>query len=260
MTFTVTMIEDLLSTEAYAFIPRMNKNSLSAEELKEVKQMEAITSFGQEAISLFDNLCYQKQGLPSHKEYTEAGLIIYMDWLKANRPELILSDVQKTAISDRVARTYTSKVVELHLDCLLKEELPHLKVKTFSMLDSVMGVDFVVEDDKKRYYVHVTTNSPYAESMLKQKENRGGTMVGSTYVKYSRDFTGDLMLRYDREATESTKIVNGFPLFDAEYIAWRFKMAKRQSDIGELLTTKYSKLQHFKDWAKTYLRMNITSI
>jgi hypothetical protein len=258
--FTSTVIEELLAKTSYAPVARMDKTTLTAEQKAEVNEVEKVVSFGQEVISLFETMLHQLQTLPTQAQYVEAGLGYMVSYLQENKKYIPITDTIKEACKLRLTRTYMSKVIELHLDCIIAEELPHMTAKTFSMMDSVMGVDIVLEDDKKRYYVHVTSNTPFAEKMLKQKENRGGYKLGSTFISYSRDFTGDLILRYDLSESESTQMVNGFPLFNPEFVAWRFKMAKLSSNVGEDIKIKYSKLDHFKDWAKTNLRLTITSL
>lgn len=259
--FTTNLIEETLQQASFSPVARVNRKELSPEQNREINTLENIVTFGQDSISLFDNLVYTMKGLPSQSQYVEAGLPLMIDWLAENRPEIIITDIVKEGLKLRMTRTYMSKVTEIHLDCIFKEYLSDMKVTTFPMLDSVMGVDLVVEDDTKRYYVHVTSNTPFANKMLLQKENRGGMRMGKTFIEYSRDFSGDLILRYDTHTeSDTTMIVNGFPLFKPEFIEGRFFIASRQSGIGEDLSVKYSKLQHFKDWARTNLNMKISSI
>jgi len=258
--FTASMIEQLLTIDEYKPIARMDKRTLTPEQKQEVNALEDIVSFGQDAISLFDNLLHQKQTLPTQKEYVGEGIHIMIEWILENRPEITISETLIEACKLRLTRTYMSKVIELHLDCILQEQ-SELKITTFPLLDSVMGVDIIAEDDKKRYYIHVTSNTPFAQRMLEQKENRGGYRVGKAYIPYSRDFSGDIIFKYDVHAeSDSTQVINGFPLFKPEYVHWKLTLAKRSLTFGEDINKPYSKLQHFKDWARTYLNMNITSI
>lgn len=257
--FTSEYIESLLATEEYKPVLRLDKRTLSDEQYQEVKTLESVNSFGQDSIDLFEKMVYKLNDLPTQSLYVRTGLPMMIKHLSQYRPDIEITEIAKQALILRMTRTYMSKVIELHLDCLFKEYLPHVKVRTYSLLDSVMGVDFVVKDDKKRYYVHVTSNTPFAQKMLLEKESRGGYRVGNTYVRYSRDFSGDLILKYDvgRES-ETTQVINGFPLFKPYYIETRFLIAKKQSSIGEPLSVPYSKLDHFMDWAKTFLNRDIT--
>lgn len=260
-TFTATDLENTLGKASHAPISRLNKTDLTPQQKQEVNALENITSFGQDSISLFDNQVYEMKGLPTQEQYCTAGVELMITWIKENRPDILITPVLREACKLRLTRTYMSKCIELHLEAVIKEHLPHMTIKTYPLIDSVMGVDIILEDDKKRYYVHVTSNTPFAQKMLLEKENRGGYRVGKTYVRYSRDFTGDIILRYDiHTESDTTMIVNGFPLFKPEYIADRFYLAKMQSTIGEDIKLPYSKLQHFKDWAKTNLRLNMDRI
>lgn len=255
---TTKQIENLLSQEEYSPVDRMDKSLLTAEQRYEVSILENVTSFGLASITLFEDMVNERQSLPSQAEYVEAGMPLMVAHLQEHRPDIVITETAEQALTIRMTRTYMSKVIEMHLEAILKEYMPEMKVKTYALLDSVMGVDLVLEDDKKRYYVHVTSNTPFAQKMLGQKEGRGGHRVGNTYIKYSRDFTGDLILRYDTfNESDTTQMVNGFPLFKPDFIVERFFIAKRQSAIGESLSVSYSKLDHFTDWAKTYVGVEI---
>jgi hypothetical protein len=263
---TVHQLEELLAQPEYKAFKRLDYSQVQPELMDGVKKMDSVVSFGKEAIDLFDNLTAELKRLPTQKEYIEAGLPIYEAYWNENR--LTNDKINgypftkgvKLGCMDRLARTYTSKVVELHLELLLKDM--GFTVKTHPLLDSVMGVDMVVEDAKKRYYVHVTT-SKYgiagAEQSVRRKEKRGKFMVGSTWVSYGRDFTGDVILCYESTAPlhdGSTKWINNIPLFKREYLEEYFAL-KRLGKSGELLTSKQSKLEDFKLWAKVNLKMNL---
>ena len=255
---SASLIEALLGMEQYKPVNRMDKKQLKPQQMADVNEMENLVTFGQDSIDLFDTLVNQKQTLPTQAEYVKAGLPLMTKWVRDNRPDIIMNKYKREALVLRMTRTYMSKVIELHLEATIKENMPELKVMTFPLIDSVMGVDLIVEDDKKRYYVHVTSNTPFAQRMLEQKENRGGYRVGKTNIPYSRNFNGDLIFKYDVNAeTDSTQVINGFPLFKTEYVSFRFLLAKTSTGFGEDINKTYSKLQHFKDWAKTYLNISI---
>lgn len=257
---TASYLVETLGKESHAPIHRMNKASLTVDEQAEVQVLERITSFGQDSIDLFDNMLQENLLLPTQREYCEEGVELMVTWIRENRPEIPITKVLREACKLRLTRTYMSKCTEIHLEAVIKEELPHLTVRTANLLDSVMGVDIVLEDDKKRYYVHVTSNTAFAQKMLIEKEDRGGLRVGNSYKRYSRDFTGDVILKYDvYKESATTMLINGFPLFKPEYISDRFAIARIQPSKGELLSVPYSKLQHFKDWAG-HLGLNIEGI
>jgi hypothetical protein len=263
---TVNQLEELLAQPEYKAFKRLDYSQVQPELMDGVKKMDSVVSFGKGAIDLFDNLTAELKRLPTQKEYIEAGLPIYEAFWNENRltHEKIngypFTKGVKLGCMDRLARTYTSKVVELHLELLLKDM--GLTVKTHPLLDSVMGVDMVVEDDIKRYYVHVTTSKhgiAGAVKSVERKEKRGKFMVGSTWVSYGRDFTGDCILCYESTAPlndGSTKWINNIPLFNREYLEEYFAL-KRLGKTGELLTSKQSKLEDFKLWAKVNLKMNL---
>ncbi|MGG1230457.1 hypothetical protein [Bacillus halotolerans] len=251
-------IERLLALEEYKPIERLDKATLTATEKAQVREVEEVVSFGQDLIELFDWFIEAKGTLPTQKQYVNSGINKMLTWFASNKPDLEITTIMVEACKTRLTRTYMSRVIELHFEACLREYVPHLKIISHPLIDSVMGVDIVAEDDNKRYYIHITSNTPMAKRMLKEKEKRGGYRVGNAFIKYNRDFTGDLMLMYDiHEESDTTKIVNGFPLFRPEFIVWRLDIASRSVSAGEFLTVTYSKLQHFLHWAEHQLKLNI---
>lgn len=255
---TSSEIEQLLSLDEYKPVERMDKAALNSEEKAQVREVESVVSFGEELIELFDWFLENGETLPTQKQYVNAGINKMLSWFAANKPELEMTTVMVEACKLRLTRTYMSKVIELHFEACIKEYLPHLKTISHPLIDSVMGIDLIVEDEEKRYYIHITSNTPMAQKMLKEKETRGGMRVGSAFIPYIRDFTGDIMLKYDiYNESVTTQIINDFPLFKPEFIEWRMDMAKKSATAGELLTVPYSKLQHFTDWAEHQLKQEI---
>ncbi|KAA6454967.1 hypothetical protein [Bacillus atrophaeus] len=251
-------IERLLALEEYKPIERLDKSTLDADEKAQVREVEQVVSFGQEIIELFDWFIEAHGTLPTQKQYVNSGVNKMLAWFSDNKPDVEVTTVMVEACKGRLTRTYMSKVIELHFEACLREFLPHLNIISHPLIDSVMGVDIVAEDDKKRYYIHITSNTPMARRMLKEKESRGGYRVGSAFIKYTRDFTGDLMLMYDIHAeSETTQIINGFPLFRPEFIEWRLDIASRSITAGEFLTAPYSKLKHFLHWAEHQVKLDI---
>lgn len=263
---TCRELEKLLSKPQYKAVKRVDYKKLSPALMIGVKKVESIVSFGQEAIYLFDNLASELNRLPTMTEYIEAGMPIYQQYWNDNKethPKINGFPFEKgvrIGVQDRLARTYTSKVVELHLELLLKEL--GYKVYSHPLIDNIMGVDLIVEDNKKRYYIHVTTSKRGqngAEKSVRQKEKRGKFLIGETWVQYGRDFSGDCVLCYESLIPlrdNSTKWINNNPVFKKSYI-FDYIEYRRIGNKGELLTSEQSKLQDFKDWAKTILKVDI---
>ncbi|MEH7117197.1 hypothetical protein V7128_07215 [Neobacillus vireti] len=260
VTLTSKQIEELLALEEYKPVARMSKQDLTDEQKADVRTVEEVVSFGQELIDLFDWLVESKETLPTQKQYVDCGINKMLKWFADNRPDVEVTHIMVEACKLRLTRTYMSRVIELHFEAVVREYLPHLTIIKLPLVDAVMGVDLIVEDQEKRYYIHITSNTPMAQRMLKEKESRGGYRMGSAFIKYSRDFSGDLMLKYDiHSESDTTMIINEFPLFKPEFVVWRLTVAKHSSTAGEPLTVEYSKLDHFKDWAKHQLKLDITA-
>lgn len=265
---TVQELEDLLEQPEYKAFKRLNYKELSDELFDGVKIAERVITFGQGIITLFDDLMRQTKRIPTQKEYINAGMVICEKFWKEQQYTLNtingypFTKGVKLGCMNRLARTYTSKIVELHLELLLKEL--GFKVMTHPLIDSIMGVDIVAEDDYKRYYIHVTTSSKghyQAEKSVMAKEKRGKFKVGDAWVVYGRDFKKDCILCYEygmQFSDGSTKWINNNPVFTKEYIEHYFSLRKCTDARGELLTNPNSKLDYFKAWAEANLKVQIT--
>ncbi|MEC1647625.1 hypothetical protein [Bacillus halotolerans] len=170
-------IERLLAIEKYKPIERLDKSTLTADEKAQVREVEEVVSFGQDLIELFDWFIEAKGTLPTQKQYVNSGINKILTWFATNKPNLEITTVMVEACKTRLTRTYMCKVIELHFEACLREHAPHLKIISHPLIDSIMGVDIVAEDDTKRYYIHITSNTPMAKRMLKKKEKMGGYRV-----------------------------------------------------------------------------------
>ena len=258
---TVEALERRLAQPEYKVRGYWDKSQLSETEQKQVKAFESIHSFGADVANLFEILIERHGYVPSQEEFIKEGVSLTKEWFCDNafkNPKLKglpFNSVVQRAAEERLARTWISVVVELHTKLLIQETLPHLKVIQHDLLDLVMGVDLIVEDDKKRYFIHIFKNTSWGMKAFKMKEKRGGLMKGKRFIKYKRDFTGDSILAYEwdsRTDHTSTKFINGIPLFKAEFIEWKFRMMKRTPSIGEDVNTKHGKMDQLNDWIYKY--------
>ena len=267
--YTVRELENLLATAPYRAKKRLHYGNIAKSNpklKKEIDRMDRVSTFGDKAINLFDDLSLELGKIPSQAEYIEAGLPIYREYWEVNKYSDSKIDGYpwtngiETGVTDRLARAYTSKIVEVHLELLLKDL--GYKVYTHPLVDAVLGVDIVAEDDKKRYYLHVTTSKrgqAGAEEAVKKKERRGKFKVNGAWVYFTRDFTGDLVICYEGVTPlhdGSTKFINGNPLFNKDFVEYYF-ICKRIGNKGELLSSPQSKLEDFNEWAKATLNTDI---
>lgn len=271
MQFTSSkQLEELLSESQYKVFKRVDYNGLPNDLREGVFKAEAVTSFGKEALGLFDNLCNDLGRLPTQKEFVDKGLPLYEAyWNKYQDSHKAINGHPfdkgaKLGCMNRLARNYISRVVETHLELLLKEM--GFTVKSHPLIDSVMGVDLVIEDHMKRYYIHVTTSihgRDRAEKSVMKKESRGSFTVKGKWVSFARDFSGDVILCYKSgspdETDESTKWINNLPLFKKEYIEEYFLMAQLSVRKGEGINAPHCKLEYFKAWAKANLKEEISA-
>lgn len=254
---TVERLERRLASPEYKVRGFWDRSKLTEEELKQVNAYESISSFGSDVANLFENMIERLGFVPSQEAFIQKGVELTREWFcdhARKHPKLKgvpFNSIVQRATEERLARTWVSMVVELHTKLLIQETLPHMKVIQHDLLDLVMGVDLVVEDDCKRYYIHIFKNTSWGMKAFKQKESRGGMFKGKQFIKYRRNFQGDSILAYEWNSKTdhaSTKFINGIPLFKADFIAWKFHMMKKSASIGEALTTEHSKLDNLNDW------------
>lgn len=252
---TAREIRELISSPAYSTIPTV-RQELSDDDWKRVKRYEDINSFGAEVADLFEDLCDELHRIPTHREYIDRAVELTEEWwvretLKGN-PNIRgikYDDVIKQAVANRQGRGYLSLVNEVYTVALLKELYPEAKVITHDMLDLVLGVDIVMEYKGKRIYFHVYKNSYWGNKAFHNKESRGGMKdKNGKFVKFKRDFSGDVCLVYDTTDSETTHYVNGIPLFTKEYIEFVISRAVRLDTVGERLSNNNSKLQKLNNW------------
>lgn len=268
--YTVNELEAILDKPEYKAFKRLDYDSVQPALMDGVRKQDDIISFGQEAIDLFENLTNDLGRIPTQKEYIEASLPIHQTFWEEN--QLTHNKINgypftkgvKLGIMDRIARNYTSRIVELHLELLLRDM--GYTVKTHNLIDVLMGVDLIIEDGFKRHYIHVTTSKysrQIAEKSVMRKQKRGSLKVGSNFVRYCRDFKGDLILCYDSLTPlgeDSTKRINNNPVFKRAYIE-EYLAVKRLGNSGEKMSQPISKpvskLDDFILWAKANLNIEI---
>lgn len=255
ISMSATEIRELLSRPEYAAVPIV-KQMLSPEEAERVKQYENINSFGTEVADLFEDLCDELHRIPTHKEYIDRAVELTEEWwiretLKKNPyiRGLDFDGVIIQAVRNRQGRGYLSLVNEVHTVALLKEMYPEANIITNDMLDLVMGVDIVMEYKAKRFYFHVYKNSYWGKRAFDNKEHRGGLKdANGKFVKYHRNFAGDISLVYDTTDSDTTEIVNGIPLFTKQYLDMVVRKGLRMETIGERIDCNNSKLQKLNNW------------
>ncbi len=249
-------IEELLCREEYATVPASARYNLTKEEHEKVNVYESVTSFGADIADLFEDLMEDLGRIPTQAEFIKKGVFLTKEWWAAQtlRRNYQIYGVSwdktiEQACKDRLGRSYLSIVNELHTTYLLKELFPAAKIITDDLLDLVMGVDIVMEYKSKRLYFHVYKNSYWGKKAFISKEKRGGMKnQEGTYIKYRRNFRGDISLMYDTFNSDTTRIVNGIPLFTEDYIIWVVEKALRSGVKGEPITKSASKLHKLSSW------------
>lgn len=255
ISMSASEIKELLARPEYSTVPTV-RQELSDEDRKKVMRYENINSFGAEVADLFEDLCDELHRIPTQQEYIDIGVELTEEWwiretLKKNPyiRDLDFDSVIIQAVKNRQGRGYLSLVNEVHTVALLKEMYPDAKVITHDLLDLVLGVDIVMEYKGKRLYFHVYKNSYWGKKAFCNKEHRGGMKNSEgTFVKYHRDFYGDVSLVYDVVDSDTTELVNGIPLFTEDYIKFSVDRALKNDTIGERISCMNSKLTKLNNW------------
>lgn len=230
------------------------------DESRRVDFYENINSFGADVSDAFEDMCDELGRIPTQDEFVERTVELTREWLvrekfkrNPNAMNLVFDEVLVQAIKNRQGRGYLSIVSEMYTVALIKEMYTEAKVYTHDMLDLVMGVDIVMEYKGKRFYIHVYKNSYWGRAAFKNKERRGGMYgEGGMFIKFNRDFTGDISLMYDSMDTDTTIYLNGVPLLTEDYIRFTVKRGLSNDAIGERLSTANSKLHRLNSWLLTH--------
>lgn len=246
--------EKLIGQAEYSTKKYLDRSKLTDKELMAVDAYENITSFGIDVADCFEDLLEELGRIPTQDEYVNRGVELTSMWCEAilkhdNRVLGInFEGAVVDACKDRLGRGYISMVNELHTKLLLKEIYPKAKVISHDLLDLLLGVDIVLELDKKRYYIHIFKDSHYGVQAFYNKEQRGGINKDGKFIKYQRDFTGDVRLQYLSRDTNSDKckFINGMPVFTREWLEGYLFMVTRSSKFGERLDAEDSKLDKLK--------------
>lgn len=248
---TAASIEELLELPEYAAIEKVELPKLSKSQKREVDSVEKQASFSPALGSTFELLLETLERLPTQKEFAEKATEQSKEcWQHSNSGQK-WTEVMNIAVYNRHLRSYSSHVVELHTLLSIRELFPEWNVYCSNELDLLMGVDLVIETEKKRLYVHVFKNSKMGFVSFQRKQFRGGKRNShGKFIKYQRDFSGDKSLQYDwnrNQQSESTQFINGNPLLRQEYLETHLMMFDRLQQIGCPLAD-VSKLQYLEEY------------
>ena len=247
---TADKLKQTLAKPEYAVQPYMKIEGKVNKRIEET--VERVTGFGTKMGSAFEALCLTLARVPTQKEFNEYCLELAEEFWSKNPPDGIQWDsVVETAVANRNHRCYVSQIVELHCVLLLRELFPEWKIVGSDQLDTLMGVDIVVETETKRLYLHVMKNSKYSFLAFRKKQKRGGMRdYAGKFHRYYRDFTGDKTLMYEGRqdsCSETTEFVNGLPLFKKDWLEEQLLLYSSFDQFGEPLENS-KKLEYMEGY------------
>lgn len=233
-TLSIDKYKELISQPAYA---------MKQYEWAGYEEFEQLVSFGNIA-NMFEELADKLGRVPTQNEYIQEGLArskaFFVGKSKSNGDRFLPIKKDKSgkvlkwhnfkwteklekAVTQRLARSYPSHMVEYSTILTLLSKFPQYKIGANDYLDGILGVDIVVGAEKanKVGYVHVTSASGYSDHWLKKKEDRTGKAWDKDGNKheYKRNFKkGHIHLAFSAYESESTEIINGIPMIKHSHI------------------------------------------
>lgn len=192
--------------------------------------------------TLFDDMCDQLGRLPSQSEYIAAGLLraeSYFSPRKGKKPDVTKywgkndmysatfnwNDLElQKAVKKRLSRSYPSYLAEYTTIIQLKQLYPTFQIGSNGYLDRTAGVDIVVASpySDRLVYIHVTSSSQQSKDTLNEKKTRWGMAKDKNGKKhwFERNFNkGHIHLAFSKfDETDSTRIINGNPIFKPEHL------------------------------------------
>lgn len=250
--YTVKSLEQTLALPEYAVTEPHRFDSKKERQI--VAGVEKLTGYGFKLSNMFEDMCRELRRVPTQAEFNAESLqYVAETWHDnpSNTECIEWSDTVEKAVVNRNLRTYIAQVNEFHFMLLVQELFPEWSVYNSNELDIIMGVDAVIETDCKRLYFHIYKNSPYSFKAYRLKEKRGGRRnAEGQFIRYNRDFSGHNSLMYEGRITvssETTKFINGLPLFKPEWLKAQLTMYNRFNQFGEELKAS-SKLQSLEEF------------
>lgn len=249
-TMTIREYEEMLSKKEYKAITYPPHTYDSA--------FEDLMDYGN-ITNLFDDLVDSLGRVPTQTEYVNAGVerskryftpengdinqgvqIIVGNYRNQRMHTFYWNEpMLQTAVKKRLSRTYPSLLAEVGLIIYMREVRPDLFIAAHPDIDIILGVDAVAFDRKldKALYFHVTGASSGGTSFLKKKAGRKGyaKRADGTAAFYTRkELGGHVHLAFNKFNEDiSTKIINGNPVFKAEYLEKVLELAFKQDDLDK---------------------------
>lgn len=246
---TVAQLEKLLQSPQYAAVQRLDYETKA--ERKAAATVERVTGFGTNMANAFEVLSEQLQTIPTQEQFNDYCLQLAEQFWAESSPEgTSWNHSIEKAVTNRNYRCWIAQINELHCSLLIQELFPYWTVVNSNDIDLLMGVDLIVETEQKRLYLHIFKDSKYSFLAFRKKEQRGGRKdCNGIFHKYARDFTGDKALMYSARNvdTESTKFVNGIPLFKGEWLENQLLTFDHFEQFGEPLKSG-DKLQYLDNF------------
>lgn len=251
---TVEQLEADLQKPEHLAIEPVRFGKLTRMQKTEINTAEKVTGFGHTVGDSFEDLIKQFGRVPTQKEYADYSLARIKAWWTVETAGVDWSETVEQAVYNRQLRSYSSHLVELHTMLSLRKLFPDWQIYCTESIDLLMGVDLVIETEQKRLYIHIFKNSKSAFRAFRKKEFRGGRKNNSgKFKKYKRDFTGDKSLQYDwsqSQCSESTKFINGNPLFKEEYLFTQLTMFNSFKQFGQPLK-EMQKLEYLEQFLQS---------
>ena len=206
-------------------------------------------------IGLFDEMVTELGRIPSSQEFVSAGLKRAKEFFESKPTQYIykwksnhtfeLDDHLKSAVMNRLSRTYNSYLVEEQVKEFIKDEYD-VKMSANQRLDLNFGCDVCVMDEDRLYYIHIAKDSYYSRNHIKEKGRRKSYIFANGMKHYWTRNWGEAhhTLLYNDSNTED---LNGNVVFTDEYLKDYFDRLFEEGCYDEL---EDSELMVFWKWMK----------
>lgn len=227
------------------FIELLNTDEYKQETYRKetYNEFEALWDYGNIA-TLYSKLKSENGAIPSQREFIEKGLKNAKKFFTEQDTHYIFKTKQNytfewnerliTAVKARLARTYSSMLIEEQVKLYLKEYYDLRLLQDNNYVDLTFGADIVVFKDGRVQYLHVAKNSRWSKNMIKEKGHRRPYILHNNKKHYWTREWGKAhhLLLFNEVDSDRMQDVNGNVLFDGRYLERYFNelFTERESE------------------------------
>lgn len=160
-------------------------------------------------LTCFYDTVLKNQEILDQKGFAVAYIKSNLEWLKKQN----FSEEIKQGLIARIFRTYPSLIRDLHFSLMLKERNEYKNVLYNTKLDTIHGIDVLIECENKLFGINLYTDTKNANEFRNNKFKRHSRFDSVNYIElpvsfYGSNKCGDFYLYGIRELNLLTKIID----------------------------------------------------